>query len=415
MSKKKKSKKLQIFLFIVVLILVVIFLALYFTGKLDNLLNFDGDDNGKPSTSQPGDIDSGALSEISDAKFSIHFLELGNKAAGDSILIKCGDTEILIDAGSQKSSSTTIKAYLDSYCTDGKLEYLISTHGDSDHISGLVGSKSGSTYNGILYSYDIDTLIKFDYTTKKTSLYNEYLEAVAYAESKGTQVYTASQCYDEKDGAHRQYFLDEEQTVSINILYNYYYYNLSSDENNHSVVTLLTEKLDNGRRNYLFTGDLEKDGESKMVDYYKSVPKDYATEYNVLPEVDLYKAGHHGSKTSSTEKLLEVIKPKYVAVCCCCGSPEYTKINDNTFPTQEMINNVAKFTDKIYVTSLATGLPEKDEDGNYVSQSYGGFTSMNGNIVFYSTGESLKLYCSNNYTLLKDTEWFKDNRVWPSS
>lgn len=362
---------------------------------------------GKDNSSISGDIDGVKTSEL-----SIHFLELGNKSAGDSILIKCGNTEVLIDAGSEQNSSTTIKAYLDEYCTDGKLEYVIATHGDTDHISAFVGNSSGGKYNGILYSYEIGTIIQFAITTKTTQIYQKFCEAVSYAESRGTQVFTAKQCYEEQDGAKRQYFLDSEQKISINILYNYYYYNKSSDENNHSVVTLLTEELEEGRRNYLFTGDLEKDGESKMVDYYKSVPADYKTDYNVLPEVDLYKAGHHGSKTSSTDKLLQVIKPKYVAVCCCCGSPEYTKTNDNTFPTQIMLDNVGQYTDKIYVTSLATNLPEKDANGNYKSQSGYSFTSMNGNIVFYSTQGKLKLYCSNNDTILKDTEWFQQNRVW---
>ena len=362
---------------------------------------------GKDNSSISGDIDGVKTSDL-----SIHFLELGNKYSGDSVLIKCGNTEVLIDAGSKKGSSTTIKEYLAEYCTDNKLEYVITTHGDEDHISAMVGSKQGNSYDGILYSYEIGTLIKFDITTKTTALYSEYLNAVSYAESQGTKVFTASQCYDEKDGAQRQYFLDSEQKVSINILYNYYYYNKSSDENNHSVVTLLTEELEEGRRNYLFTGDLEKDGESRMVDYYKNVPAKYKTDYNVLPEVDLYKAGHHGSKTSSTEKLLDVIKPKYVAVCCCCGAPEYTKTNDNTFPTQQMLDNVGKYTDKIYVTTIATGLPAKDKNGDYVSKSYEGFEAMNGTIVFYSSQGKLKLYCSDNDTILKETEWFKENRVW---
>ena len=44
-------------------------------------------------------------------------------------------------------------------------------------------------------------------------------------------------------------------------------------------------------------------------------------EKNDLPKVALYKAGHHGSKTSSSAALLEVIKPDMVCVCCCAGSP----------------------------------------------------------------------------------------------
>ncbi|MDE6868138.1 MAG: hypothetical protein K2J83_03215, partial [Clostridia bacterium] len=218
-------------------------------------------------------------------------------------------------------------------------------------------------------------------------------------------------CYDMTGGAERQYYLDEARTLSINILYNYYYYNVDrNDENNHSVVTLLTQESADGNKHYLFTGDLEEDGESRMVDHY-SVESNSRSEYDILPEVELYKAGHHGSKTSSTEKLLSVIKPKYVAVCCCAGSPEYTKTDVNTFPTQTMIDNVSKYTDQIYVTSLATDLPEIN-NGTFASQSGYGYTSMNGNIVFYSKGGVLKLYCSNNYTLLKDTDWFKEHRTW---
>lgn len=362
----------------------------------------------------------GSFAEIPEAEFSIHFLELGNKSTGDCILIDCGETEVLIDAGSTKGSAETIKAYIDDY-VDGDLEYVISTHSDEDHIAALIGSKKGSTRTGILYQYNVGTFIRFDKAGADgngkplvtagggDSLYAEYLNAVTYAERNGTDVYTASQCYEEKDGAQRQYYLDANHTISINILYNYYYYNASSDENNYSVVTLLTQELESGNKHYLFTGDLEADGESKMVDWYAN-SSNSKSAYDILPEVELYKAGHHGSKTSSSAKLLNVIKPKYVTVCCCCGAPQYTKDNNNTFPTQQMIDNVSQYTDKIYVTTIAIGLPEKDDKGNYVSQSYEGYASMNGNIVFYSKDEKLKLYCSNNDTILKDTDWFKENR-----
>ena len=71
-----------------------------------------------------------------DEDLLIHFMELGNKFTGDSIYIKAGDTDILIDAGSRASSSTTISEYIDTYCTDGILEYVIVTHAHQDHIPG---------------------------------------------------------------------------------------------------------------------------------------------------------------------------------------------------------------------------------------------------------------------------------------
>ncbi len=419
----KKHPKIVIAIVVIVLLIVIAAVVLYFVKpdlyhKYLGIGGHDFDNNGVCTVCgyEKSETGQGNLEDIQDADLSIHFMELGNKNAGDSILIKCGNTEVLIDAGSQQSSAATIKNYVDRYCTDGVLDYVISTHADSDHISAFVGTSSAK---GIIYQYEIGTFIKFDRSDKSPttssgnkSLYGQYLDAVKYLEEEtDTHVFTASQCYEESGGAQRQYYLDDAHTVSINVLYNYYYYNSSSDENNYSVVTLLTQELQNGKKHYLFTGDLEKDGESKMVDYYASASNSKSA-YDVLPEVELYKAGHHGSKTSSTMKLLNVIKPKYVAVCCCCGAPEYTKNNDNTFPTQEMINNVGKFTDKIYVTTLGTGLPDKDADGNYISQSYGGYESMNGDIVFYYKDGKLNLYCSNNDTILKNTEWFKENRTW---
>lgn len=340
------------------------------------------------------DVIIGNEADISSAELSIHFIAPEVKASGDSTLIKVGDTEILVDAGPTQSNVATIKAYLDKYCDDGIIEYVIATHADRDHIAGFVGNKNNNTFNGIFYSYTIETLIQFDLSNSDTVLYNNYKDAVEYLKTQGTAVYTGLQCWNGSDGAQRTYYLDEEQTISLNILYNYYYEHDSSDENNYSVCFLLTQEFENGEENnYLFTGDLEAEGE------------EYLVEYNELPEVELFKAGHHGSPTSSNDVLLSVIKPKNVAVCCCAGSDEYTDNNANQFPSQAFVTRVSKYTENVYVTTM-------------VSDNEDGFTSMNGDIVFYynkAEGEdegSLKLWCSNNTKKLKDTEWFAANRVW---
>ena len=83
---------------------------------------------------------------ISDVE--VHFLELGNKNSGDCTLIKCGDTEVLIDAGSKRNSTKTVKDYIDKYCTDGKLEYVVATHAHEDHIAALAGEENKN--NGVL-------------------------------------------------------------------------------------------------------------------------------------------------------------------------------------------------------------------------------------------------------------------------
>lgn len=340
------------------------------------------------------DVIYGNKEDISSADLSIHFIAPGVKASGDSALIKVGDTEILVDAGPTQSNVATIKSYLNEYCTDGILEYVIATHADKDHIAGFVGNSNKGSYNGIFYSYQIETLIQFDRSNSDTNLYNNYQNAVKYLETQGTAVYTASQCWYNIDGAQRKYYLDDEQTISLNILYNHFYENESSDENNYSVCFLLTQELENGKaNNYLFTGDLEEEGE------------EYLVQDNDLPQVELYKAGHHGSKTSSNNCLLEVIKPKNVVVCCCAGYNQYGAAADNVFPTQAFITRISQYTENVYVTIML------DEVTN-------GYKPMNGDIVFYynrADGEeegSLKLWCSNNTTKLKDTEWFKANRTW---
>ena len=309
-------------------------------------------------------------------ELSIHFLELGNKYAGDCILIKTGDTEVLIDAGSRTSSAETIVPYIAQYCTDGILEYVIATHADQDHISAFFSTKSTQ---GIFASFECKTIIDFPRTNKDSVTLKNYRDARDAEVEAGAVHYTALQCWNQTDGASRSYQLAEG--VTMKILYNYFYENKSSDENNYSVCMLLSQ----GENHYLFTGDLEEKGE------------EYLVQCNELPRCKLFKAGHHGSRTSSNDCLLSVIQPEIVCVCCCAGTDEYTDNPLNQFPTQDMIDRVGKYTDLIYVTSLGT------EDG---------YTSMNGNIVVVSNGLTLTVTGSNHSTLLKDTEWFAANRVW---
>jgi beta-lactamase superfamily II metal-dependent hydrolase len=326
--------------------------------------------------------------------FSINFLELGVYNAGDSIFIKAGDNDILIDAGANYNSTATIESYIDQHCTDGKLEYVIATHSHTDHIAGMSG---GSSKNGILYKYSIGTIIDFAETKATTAVYNNYETAVSYAVGQGAVHYTAAQCFDQTGGAKREYSLGTDLTMDI--LYNKYYYEISYDsgssnvnENNHSVCTMFNF----GSHHFLLTGDLEADGETALAAYY-----DGSTAEKTLPQVDLFKAGHHGSYTASNEALLAKIQPKVCCVCCCAGGSEYTNNEDNTFPSQAFINRIAKYTSSVFVTS------QVDEDA---SRSAGSmvFKSMNGNITVSSDGANVGVNATNNLTKLKDSTWFNE-------
>ena len=92
----------------------------------------------------------------------IHFLELGNKYTGDSIYIKAGETDILIDGGSRTNSVGTIDGYLQEQMDgDRTLEYVIVTHSDRDHIACFAGDGSNDSLFDL---YECETIIDFPRT-----------------------------------------------------------------------------------------------------------------------------------------------------------------------------------------------------------------------------------------------------------
>jgi hypothetical protein len=262
---------------------------------------------------------------------------------------------------------------------------VIATHADQDHIAGFVGT---SNAKGIFESFECGTIVDFAKTNKDTQVYKDYVAARNAEVAAGAVHYTALECWQGANGAQRSYSLSD--TVTMSFLYQRFYQESTSDENDYSVCMLLTETTANGNVNYLFTGDLEENGEKSLV------------ASNSLPKCKLFKAGHHGSKTSSTSELLEVIRPEIVCVCCCCGSDEYTENVANMFPTQAFVDRVAPYTDLVFVTTI-------------VADNAGGFAPMNGNIVVMSNGGEILVRCTNNATPFKDTDWFKNNRTMPSA
>ncbi len=366
MSRNKKRFSAPLTLFLAVLCLIVGCGIGAVGGALYGALQFESD-------TPPVTVVNGEL--------QIHFLELGNKYTGDCTYIKAGDNDILIDAGSRSDSVETIAAYINRYVTDGKLEYVIVTHAHQDHYAGF------SVLDGSIFDlYEVSTIIDFSMTNQEdkgaSNMYGRYLLEREAEITAGATHYTAAEMI-EQDLAT----VDLGGGITMEILNSYYYYNHASSENDYSVCTLFTY----GTYRYLFTGDLEADGEEKLI------------ELNTLPEVTLYKAGHHGSKTSSSEAFLEVISPEIVCVCCCAGSSEYTKTDANQFPTQAFVDRVAAYTDRVYVTTLC------------LDYSAGSYRSMNGNIAVITDADGVRVVCSNDDRVLREWEWFRAHRTCPDA
>ena len=104
--------------------------------------------------------------------------------------------------------------------------------------------------------------------------------------------------------------------------------------------------LNCGGKTFLFTGDAEKNEEADWL------------ENGVFDgmHADVFKAGHHGSRTSSSEALLEQVQPTYAVISC--GT-------DNSYghPHEEALDRLGVYCDKIYRTDLDGTVICKVEDG----------------------------------------------------
>ena len=98
-----------------------------------------------------------------DGQMTVHFIDVGQ---GDSILIQCGAHAMLIDAG-DNSCGTKVQAYLENKGV-AKLDYVIGTHPDSDHIGGL---------DVIIYKFDCENVMMPD-CEKKTNTYRDVISAM---------------------------------------------------------------------------------------------------------------------------------------------------------------------------------------------------------------------------------------------
>ena len=85
---------------------------------------------------------------------------------------------------------------------------------------------------------------------------------------------------------------------SKNMVLDYLNYKIYDNENDNSIVLYI--ELNN--RRFLFMGDAGIEVENDLIDTYN------------LQNIDVLKVGHHGSKTSSSENFINVVKPKYSVI-----------------------------------------------------------------------------------------------------
>jgi len=228
-------------------------------------------------------------------ELKVHFIDVGQ---GDSILIDLGRTEILIDGGGK---SPGVVSYLKSY-VDEPIEIMVATHPHADHIGGLIA---------VLAEFEVKEIWhNGDTSTSKT--YSEFMSAV---NSENTKVIVAVRGdVIEVDSLTLKVLNPVEPEDSTN--------------NNSIVLHLAFSEID-----FLFTGDAEQEAETDMLNA------------GLVPDVEILKVGHHGSKTASSKDFLAIISPE-VAI--------YMAGEDNRYghPHQETIDTLTEVGAEIYGTDV---------------------------------------------------------------
>lgn len=221
--------------------------------------------------------------EGEDDPIEIYFIEMQHIYA-DSIFIKKGNVEILIDAGYEYDGNYVNKV-ITQYCTDGILDVFMVSHSDGDHIDGIPNALKNIDNISLMVDYGGSG------SGNVLNARNKYTQ-------KGTVYHSAYDCINKLNGASDVYYLTEDFYFEVLNTGSYITLSESTASNPHSLAVIFYYK----DFTFFTAGDITTDTERKLL-----------VNEN-LPEVTLYKASHHGSHGSNSQEFLDTLNPKAVAI-----------------------------------------------------------------------------------------------------
>jgi len=212
-----------------------------------------------------GLILAGVIVHAQSQELKVIFLDVGQ---GDAILIEQGNNQILIDGG---PSGQVLMEELGKYIPfwDREIEMVIATHPDQDHIEGLVDA---------MKNYKVDSLIETQ-AQSESQLYKNYEELI---QTKNIQKIIGQTGVKIKL-ADAELDILHPQSAPAEVV---------KDTNIYSIVA----KLVFGQNSFLFTGDLPSEEEAKLIQNKTDL------------SAKVLKAGHHGSKYSTSNEFLDAVK-----------------------------------------------------------------------------------------------------------
>ena len=201
----------------------------------------------------------------------VHFLNVGQ---GDAVLIETNNAgQVLIDAGRGIKVLDELDNILPMH--DREIEVVVMTHPDADHVGGFIP---------VFRQYDTNTIIR-SFVESKTSVWKKVKEEIQKELKDGAKEHVITRAYSfSLNGAKFDILWPLNEEVK--------------ETNAASVILLMTY----GDNKVLLTGDANMAVEDKMVSIFGGL----------IEDVDILKAGHHGSKTSTSALFLNHTKPNAI-------------------------------------------------------------------------------------------------------
>ncbi|MCR5671479.1 MAG: MBL fold metallo-hydrolase [Butyrivibrio sp.] len=212
-----------------------------------------------------------------------------NVGKADCAVIRYKELTGIIDAGEYEDYG-----YIDSFLKNsgsGKIDFLILTHYDQDHIGSAMA---------IIENYDIDNIFLPDYVSDK-KYYKDLTESVS--DHKGVK-----------------YIKDETaisfDEIQLTIIPATDPEALLEDENNKDNDMSLICLLNYGAKKFLFTGDIEKARMEQILDSGSDLQADWV------------KLPHHGAYEKKIKKFIESVSPTYAVISTSAEQEPEEKLTD---------------------------------------------------------------------------------------
>lgn len=304
MGRRKKNSYIQVFFGLIIVVAFAIF-GYDLNNKIEETPEIQEDvstqvDNSNVTIQEDG------------SNLKIHYIDVGQ---GDSAIIEQNGHYMLIDAGTNSCEDDLI-SYIDSLNIT-KFDYVIATHAHEDHIGSM---------DAVINKYDVEKVLFAKHTTT-TKTFENFVTAV---KNKGLKLYAPS--------VNEEFIFQDSKFIVLAPNSSNY-----DEINNYSIVV----KFIYNETSYLFAGDAENLSEEEMLN----------NEIDL--SADVLKVGHHGSKSSTSQKFLNAVNPKYAVI-------SVGKDNDYGHPKQDIMNRLKNSNIIVYRTD-ESGTITLISDGKNIS------------------------------------------------